>query len=201
MSNFNDFPRDKSKTTRFVVENIAIPDKLVRVFTYPVPIRGTRDLLKIRGVGEADIRASLLKGELRVKILAKELRVVYSDIDLLQFNMDEKAFLQSAGVVNGLEVSAGIGQLPYLFRDQIDLIGPRDGSNRVFYTPDKFLNGTYDGDILKIRVSHNGHEMLQGTDYVIEESVLGGGYDIVRFISIVPNLRSVLKADYMVERP
>jgi hypothetical protein len=128
MANLNDFARDLSTTTSFVVENIAVPDKLVRVFQFPIPIRGTRDLLKIRGVGEADIRASLLKGELRVKILAKEIRVVQSDIDLLQFNLDEKSFLQSAGVVDGLEVSAGMGEHSSL-RDLIHFIddGPADG--------------------------------------------------------------------------
>ena len=89
----------------FTVRNVT-PDrhKTIKIFGYPINFNQTRDLLQIPGVSEADIRASLLKGELRHKILAKDIVVECSDIDLLQFNLDQKAFLQAAGVINGLEV-------------------------------------------------------------------------------------------------
>jgi hypothetical protein len=201
MANLNDFARDLSTTTSFVVENIAVPDKLVRVFQFPIPIRGTRDLLKIRGVGEADIRASLLKGELRVKILAKEIRVVQSDIDLLQFNDDQKNFLQDAGVVNGLEVTVNTpsGNLTYYWREKTPLIGLKNGVNRVFVTPDKFINGAHFGNTLRIKVEHNGKELYEGIDYTVGESGgVGAGFDVIHLISFTPNHNSLLYCTYAI---
>ena len=58
---------------QFVVLNIANPPKMVRIFQEPIYPFGsdgdTRDLLKTPGWSEADIRASLLKGEIRNKLL------------------------------------------------------------------------------------------------------------------------------------
>lgn len=90
----------------FIVMNVSPEPKTVRVFHYPINYLATRNLISIPGVGESDIRASLLKGELRTKILAKELVVLYSDIDLLQFNLAQKTFLQNAGITIGLDVSS-----------------------------------------------------------------------------------------------
>lgn len=101
------FPKNPS--TRFIVKNIAPRNKTVRVFNYPILNGQTRDLLSIPGVSEADIRHSLLKGALLTKIKYKELIVTDSDIDLLQFNDENKLFLQSAGIIKGLEVTAGSG--------------------------------------------------------------------------------------------
>jgi hypothetical protein len=109
----NDFAPYLKKYGCFVVRNVT-PDrqKTIKIFNYPILFNTTRDLLQIPGIGEADLRASLLKGELRHKILAKDIIVECSDIDLLQFNLDQKAFLQNAGIVNGLEVeSSGLGEL------------------------------------------------------------------------------------------
>ena len=76
-----------SKNASFIVRNVT-PDhqKTIKIFAYPILYNCTRDLLQIKGVSEGDIRASLLKGELRHKILVKDIIVEYSDIDLLQFN-------------------------------------------------------------------------------------------------------------------
>lgn len=94
----------------FIVRNIT-PDrkKTIKIFNYPILFNQTRDLLQIPGVAEADIRASLLKGELNHKIIVKDIIIECSDIDLLQFNNDQKIFLQNAGVVIGLEVSSSDG--------------------------------------------------------------------------------------------
>lgn len=117
----------------FIVRNVT-PDrrKRITIFKYPIEFNSTRDLLQIPGVAEADIRASLLKGELRHKILAKDIIVECSDIDLLQFNMDHKQFLMDAGIVNGLEVTVGGGiteQEHKTLRHLIHFIdnGPGDG--------------------------------------------------------------------------
>jgi hypothetical protein len=91
----------------FIVENIITnSNKTIRIFDYPVPVGTTRDLLRIPGVSEESIRASLLKGELRNKLRAQEIRVICSDVDLLQFNDTQKTFLMQAGITEGLEVTA-----------------------------------------------------------------------------------------------
>ena len=107
MGGNNDFAPDLPINGCFVVRNIT-PDrgKTIKIFNYPILFNQTRDLLKIPGVSESDIRASLLKGTLRHKILAQDIVIECSDIDLLQFNDAHKEFLQNAGIVNGLEVTA-----------------------------------------------------------------------------------------------
>lgn len=103
------FPFNFTIRATFVVKNIITnSNKTIRIFNYPIPVGTTRDLLKIPGVSEANIRASLLKGELRNKILAGEIQVMNSDVDLLQFNIHQKTLLQNAGVVDGLDVTNSI---------------------------------------------------------------------------------------------
>lgn len=104
----NDFAPYLPNNGSFVVKNIAANRKTIKIFLYPIPFNSTRDLLKIPGVSESDIRASLLKGEILRKIKAQEITVEASDIDLLQFNDAQKLFLQNAGIVNGLEVTSGM---------------------------------------------------------------------------------------------
>lgn len=175
--------------------------KIVKIFNYPIMPGETRDLLAIPGVSEADIRASLLKGEIRHKILAEDITVICSDIDLLQFNDDQKLFLQQAGIIKGLEVTAVIGTLPYLWREEKDLIGARNGDNRTFYVAEKFLNGNFiTGDQFHIHIKHNGKDLYEGIDYTIgESSGPGTGYDTINLISITPNAHSLLKATYAVK--
>lgn len=108
-NNFGTFFK-KNPTTRFVVRNIAYGNKTVKVFNFPILNGKTRDLLDIPGVSEADIRHSLLKGELLIKCKQSEILVQDSDIDLLQFNDDQKSFLQSVGIIKGLEVTTGVSQ-------------------------------------------------------------------------------------------
>lgn len=202
MSGFDDFAPYLKKNGCFIVRNIT-PDrqKTIKIFTYPIPFNQTRDLLQIPGVGESDIRASLLKGELRHKILAKDIYVECSDIDLLQFNSDQKQFLQDAGIIKGLEVTAVISTLPYLWREEKDLIGTRDGVNRTFYTAEKFLNGTFTtGDQFHIHIKHNGKDLYESIDYSIGESGgPGTGYDTINLISFTPNTHSLLKCTYAIK--
>lgn len=104
----NQFAPFRKYNQGFVVRNIASPNKMVRIFQFPIGPGQDRDLLDIPGVGEADLRASLLKGELLRKLRANEITITFSDIDLLQFNDNQKQFLMDSGVVNGLE-AAGSG--------------------------------------------------------------------------------------------
>jgi hypothetical protein len=186
----------------FVVRDVT-PDrkKTITIFQYPILFNQTRDLLQIPGVAEQDIRASLLKGELRHKILAKDIVVECSDIDLLQFNDNQKQFLIDAGIIKGLDVTAVIGTLPYLWREQVALIGLKDGSNRTFYTPEKFLNGSFvTGDQFHIKISHNGKGLYENIDYTIgESSGPGTGYDTINLISFSPTSSSLLFATYAIK--
>jgi len=206
----------------FVVQNITHPKKLIHIFHYPIHHGRTRDLLKIPGVAEDDIRASLLKGEIKHKILCRDIIVLCSDIDLLQFNATQKAFLQSAGIVNGLSVDfpeltqevvdainagggGGDGYITYLFRQRQTLVGAINGTNRVFTTPnsDKFIDGIYNNNEFHIYVTHNGHGMKYGIDYLISESGgAGTGYDTITFISFTPiHNRSIIEATYVIKSP
>jgi len=110
MGGMNEFAPFLKKYGCFVVRNVTTDrKKTIKIFNYPILFNTTRDLLMIPGVSESDIRASLLKGELRHKILAEDIVVECSDIDLLQFNLEQKSFLQNAGIINGLEINAGPG--------------------------------------------------------------------------------------------
>jgi hypothetical protein len=179
------------KNGTFTVRNIT-PDrkKTIKIFNYPILYNTTRDLLQIPGVAEADIRASLLKGELRHKILAKDIVIEASDIDLLQFNIDQKLFLQNAGVVDGLSVAqAQLGE-PWL-SDQ-HFIGIQNSINTIFYTATKFLARPNDG----ATVFFNGMRMNIGNDYLISESGgPGTGYDTIIFIN-PPVVSDILRIDY-----
>lgn len=118
----------------FLVQNIGInPQKTISIFNYPIPYLGTRDLLRIPGIAESEIRASLLKGTLNHKIKTGEVIVLLSDIDLTQYNTVQKAFLMSAGITIGLGQTGGSGitaQDHETLRQLIHFIdsgGPGDG--------------------------------------------------------------------------
>lgn len=184
----------------FVVLNVAPQVKTITIFQYPINYHCTRDLLQIPGVAEQDIRASLLKGELQHKIRAKDIVVVCSDIDLLQFNTTQKSFLQGAGIVNGLEVTA-TAVLPYKWIEEVNLLGTKNSSNRTFTTSHKFLNGLFtDGSYFHIHVKHNGKDLYENIDYTISESGgPGTGYDTIYLMSFAPKKKDLLKATYAVK--
>lgn len=85
-----------SNNVSFVVKNNS--KKKIRIFNYPVWPGQSRDLMKIPGIGEDDVRASLLKGQLQFMISVGQITVIQSDIDLIQFNAAQQTFLQNAGV-------------------------------------------------------------------------------------------------------
>lgn len=183
----------------FIVRNIT-PDrnKTITIFQYPINFNQTRDLLQIPGVAEQDIRASLLKGELRHKILAKDIIVECSDIDLLQFNLDQKSFLQDAGIVNGLQVTSS--NLDVLKKEDIQLVGVVDDSNTVYTIPfGKFIQN----DLYKIIIYKNGVKQFFLDDYFIAESGgPGSGYDTVILTvppTTVPPPDDIITADYYLD--
>ena len=195
----NSFAPFQKKNTTFMVKNIITKsNKTVRIFNYPIPVGQTRDLLDIPGVAEDDIRAALLKGEILEKLLAEEIAIVQSDIDLLQFNDDQRTFLQNSGVTVGLQVTAD--QMAVLRKDDVQLNGPVDGVNTTFTIP----SGTWiQNSLYKIIVYLNGVKQVYLDDYTIAESGgAGTGYDTVNFTippeaSILPI--DVVTADYYVD--
>jgi len=191
----------KNPSTRFVVKNIAPNGKRVRVFQYPIVSGATRDLLDIPFVSEADIRHSLLKGELLIKFRCKELIVVDADIDLLQFNDDQKAFLESIGITKGLEVSGGGASVSAFFHhENINLIGIKNESNRIFTTPEIFINGPFNSHDFSIRIRNNGQALVENENYLLSESGgTGTGFDTITFISFKPKASDTLVADYVTE--
>jgi len=213
MSGMNDFAPFQKKRQCFTVRNISDPKKTVRIFHYPITYGYERDLLDIPGVAEADIRSSLLKGEIMVKLFAKEIIVTCSDIDLLQFNDEQKQFLKDSGIIKGTEI--GIDQivpgtitggggtpvtLDYVFRQGVQLIGVTNAANRIFTTPDRFINGMYSGNLFRIQVRHNGRTLKQDSEYIVQESAgPGTGYDTVIITSFSPAARSQLMCDYVVQ--
>lgn len=197
----NSFAPYSTNPLCFIVQNVSPYPKTLFIFNYPINHWAVRDLIKIPGVAESDIRSSLLKGELNHKIRAQEIIVLCSDIDLLQFNEANKAFLESAGITNGLSVPGG--NVQYYLKQQIPLIGAVDGSNRTFTVPfpDKFLNGLYfGGNEFQIYVTHNGNLLKPEGNYTISESGgPGTGYDTVNLISFTPLPgRSILAASYVI---
>lgn len=199
------------RSTQFRVQNISSDGKTVRCFGFPILYNLTYDLLSINHISEADIRHSLLKGDLMIKIKQKEIRVVESDIDLLQFNEEQKAFLKSAGIIKGLEIKSeqldenidfggGTGALPVSFHQNISLIGNKNGINRYFMTPHKFYIGTLESSNFSIHVRHNGKALDPDLDFTIQESGgPGSGYDTVIFESFIPTQFSNILVDYVTQ--
>ena len=183
----------------FIVTNITPSKKTINIFKYPIGWGKQRDLIKIPGVSESSIRASLLKGELQHKILAGDIYVNCSDIDLIQFNNQQKQFLINAGIINGID-SGSSSNINYAFKDNIALIGAINGINKTFFTPDKFINGNYFNNIFHIKVRHNGKELYENIDYTIGESGgAGTGYDMINIYSFTPNQNSILYCDYVIK--
>lgn len=176
-------------STSFIVKNIAKNGKTVRVFAYPILNGQTRDLLAIPYVSEADIRHSLLKGELQVKLESEELFIDFSDIDLLQFNDIQKAFLMVHGITTGVVPATGDS---IIFKQDVNIIGTQDSFNVVFTVPEKFLYTT----LHKLTFYINGVRQAISTNFMIAESGgVGTGYDTI-ICNEAPDPQDILLVDY-----
>ena len=197
---------------QFIVKNISPQKKTINIFNYPINLGCTRDLLKIPGVSEGDIKSALMKGQIRHKFLVGDIELVFSNIDLLQFNDCGIKYLEGYGFTTGVLVGydqldgyvqsglfGGGSGIQYLWREKVPLIGLRDRVNRMFFTPDKFINGSYLGNNFVITVEHNGKQLYENIDFTIGESAgPGSGYDTINFISFTPNQHSLLYATYAI---
>jgi hypothetical protein len=105
MSSESNFAYSLKYNTHFIVRNTCTDrKKTISVFNYPINFGETRDLLQIPGVEESNIRASLLKGVLRHKLLNGDITLVSSNIDLLQFSDKQRAWLYSHGFTEGVAI-------------------------------------------------------------------------------------------------
>ena len=192
----------KAPGTEFVVKNIALNNKTVRVFNTPIRNRDTYDLLSVPDISEANIRHSLLKGELRIKFSCQELVVVSSNIDLLQFSNQHKTWLQSIGITDGLEITGTGSSRTFLHKINIRMLGIKNGSNRTFTTPDVFINEDVGGDLLTISIFHDGNRLVEDDEYVLAESGgAGTGFNTVIITAFKPKAESTLIANYFTDIP
>jgi len=93
----------KDVTTEFVVKNISPTRKNIRLFGLNLGWGRSYDLLQLPYISESDIRHSLLKGDLKYKSEASEIRVLRCSIDLTQYDIAQRAFLESIGVTHCIE--------------------------------------------------------------------------------------------------
>lgn len=173
----DEFSPYSSKNGSFIVRNINYEHKVIKIFNYPILWGTTRNIKKIPGVSGADIRASLESGELSHKIRANDIVIEYSDIDLLEFNNDQRLFLKNAGVTIGTQIN--FNNLDVLRHEDIILLGVIDGVN-TFYNIPPIHSAFIQTDVYKIRVYLNGVKQLFNGDFFIEESGgAGTGFDTI----------------------
>lgn len=105
----NVFAPNQPQCGQFVVRNISPQRKTIFIFNYPINLHETRDLLKIPGIFEGEIKSSLMKGTLRRKLLNGDIELVLSNIDLLQFTDCGIKYLEGYGFTTGVRI--GFDQL------------------------------------------------------------------------------------------
>lgn len=198
------FAPGNKRYTGFVVRNVSPQNKTINIFNYPINMGQTRDLLSIPGVAEQDIRASLLKGEVRHKFLCEDIELVFSDIDLLQFSSSQREWLTSLGFSTGTQVkySELDGYVQNLIgsggsfstaniRENVIMIGSIDGYNRVFYCPngDQFINNNN----VSIVLYWNGVRQLVNNDYLVY------GYNNNAIVMVnAPSPGDIITCDYYI---
>ena len=201
---------------KFIVKNTSKDkNKTINIFNYPIKIGEVRDLLKIPEIGPEEIRISLLKGTLRNKLIIGEIEIVDSDIDLLQFNSNQKTFLQQSGVSVGLEIeqdqinsNVSLPNSDQNYRQDIRLLGDVNDINTLFTLPIDPINGTstFIFDFLhKLLVYKNGVKQYYMDDYTIGESGgPGTGYNTIIFAKPPtpnPPPADIITADYYTSSP
>lgn len=101
----NDFADFGLNPNSFIVKNIT-DKKCVKIFNYPINPGQTRNLILIPGVSSDDIRASLLKGSIKRKLMAGEISIIESDLNLVEYNAVQKDFLSDYGITTGLTIGS-----------------------------------------------------------------------------------------------
>lgn len=83
----------------FIVKNITSPPgRIIKVFNTQVYPGQTLDVMRVLGIGETEVRDSLLKGDLGKKIKNRQLMVVSSTLVLPESDAAYISFLNSSGL-------------------------------------------------------------------------------------------------------
>jgi hypothetical protein len=144
------------------------------------------------------LTASATQEELQVFYLSRLRQVIFGETSVEHWYDD---FLGD-GILSLKDLSAGFGIVRV--RVGVPLVGPLDGTNRVFRTtPDYFVHDLA-GNGKTIEVWHNGRRLIQTAthnpgvgDYWVEESGgVGTGYDTINLLTFAPVGRSSLVANY-----
>jgi len=144
------------------------------------------------------LTSSVTQEELQVFFLSRLRQVIYGETSVEHWYDD---FL-GAGILSLKDLSASSSAV--LVRVGVPLVGPKDGSNRVFRTtPDYFVHNLA-GSGRTIEVWHNGRRLVQTStqnpgvgDYWVEESGgVGTGFDTINLLTFAPISRSSLVASY-----
>ena len=93
----------------FIVKNITSPARIVKVFNTQIYPGKSLDIMKIPGVTEADVRYSLLTGDLKNRINYRQLEVTTSPITLTShISMDILNIVGPANLIRPLPIVPGI---------------------------------------------------------------------------------------------
>ena len=88
------FLNQNPTTIKFIVQNIN-GTKFVTVFNIDIAPNQMIDLMSEPGISQEEIRNSLIKGELYNKIRVKDIKVLYSNVDLQSFDNTFNNFIQN----------------------------------------------------------------------------------------------------------
>ena len=145
------------------------------------------------------ITASPTSEDYQVFYLSRLRQVIYGNANPGKHWFDD--FL-GEGILSLSELSAG--GVTVDVRVGVGLVGPQNGSNRIFKTtPDQFEHDI-SGNGHTIEVFHNGRRLIQTAtmnpsigDYWVEESGgVGTGFDTINLLTFAPVVRSGLVANY-----
>jgi len=104
------FAPGRNECGKFIVRNTSPQRKTIFFFAgWPINLGCTRDLLQIPGVSEGDIYSSIMKGEIRNKLKNGDIQLLFSNINLLQFNECGIQYLEGYGFTTGIQI--GYNQL------------------------------------------------------------------------------------------
>lgn len=145
------------------------------------------------------ITASVTAEDYQVYYLSRLRQVIYGNTAGKHWYDD---FL-GEGILSLKDLTASIG-VSVVVRVGVALVGPKDGSNRVFRTTPDVFEHDLGGTGQTIEVFHNGRRLIQTTsmdpsigDYWVEESGgVGTGYDTINLLTFAPVARSSLVANY-----
>jgi hypothetical protein len=163
MSEFTDHLGNNSDT-KFVVKNIAPRGKHISIFNVGIANQTERDLLQIPGVSEEDVRVSLLKGELLRKLKSREITITQCDIDLLQFNEEQKQFLRESGVAGGLDI--GEGQLSATLQNKLS------GAANISELSSIPTSGLLNGSSVFVRTLKDTFSFFGDSSLTVQENVI-----------------------------